>query len=65
MKKSKILYESAIKQFDLLLPDDMKEPYKNSLNVCKDVIKGIKDGCEAGIILVQCFFKNNDKFIFP
>lgn len=65
MKKSKIMVEAALKQFDLLLPDDMKEPYKNAMNICKDSTKGVKDSCEAAYTLTQCFFKNNDKFMFP
>lgn len=65
MKKSKVMVEAALKQFDLLLPDDMKEPYKTSLNICKDSTKGVKDNCEAAYILTQCFFKNNDRFLFP
>lgn len=36
MKKNKINYEAAMKQFDLLLPEELLEPYKRSLAICKD-----------------------------
>lgn len=65
MKKSKVQLEGALKQFDLLLPDDYKEPYKNSLIKCKDEGKGNKDACEVAYAILQCFYKNNDKFVFP
>lgn len=65
MKKAKVQVEGALKQFDVLLPDDYKETYKNSLLTCKDVAKGLKDPCEAGYAITECFYKNNDKFLFP
>ena len=36
MKKSKFAYDSAMKQVDTLLPDELKETYKNGLTECKD-----------------------------
>lgn len=36
MKKNKVIYEAAIKQMDLLLPEDLAEPYKYAMTVCKD-----------------------------
>lgn len=36
MKKSKILYDSLIKQVDTLMPDEMKEPTKKAFGLCKD-----------------------------
>jgi PBP/GOBP family len=35
MKKGKLNYDSAMKQIDVMLPDDMKEPTKKSLETCK------------------------------
>lgn len=64
MKKSKINYDSAMKQFDLLLPDDMKEHYKSALTICKDVVNGEKNPCEAAYKVVVCFRDNNPKFTF-
>lgn len=64
MKKSKINYEAAMKQFDLLLPDDMKEPYKSALTKCKDVSNGEKNPCEAAYKLLICFKDSNPKFTF-
>lgn len=65
MKKSKIMKDAALKQFDLLLPDDMKEPYRNAMDVCQDIGKGVSGNCEVAYALTQCFFKNNDRFLFP
>ncbi len=28
------------------------------------IANGIKDACEAGYVLVQCMYKNNEKFTF-
>lgn len=64
MKKSKINYEAAMKQFDLLLPDDYKEPYKSALTTCKDAANGEKNPCEAAYKLLICFKDNNPKFTF-
>lgn len=64
MRKSKINYDAAMKQFDLLLPEDMKEPYKNALTVCKDSPNGEKNACEAAYKLLICFKDNNPKFTF-
>lgn len=36
MKKNKLNYDAAIKQMDMLLPDDMVDENKNSITVCKD-----------------------------
>lgn len=65
MKRSKIVVEGATKQFDVLLPDSMKESYKKALNTCKDEAKGIKDTCEAGFLFTKCFQLNIDEFFFP
>lgn len=64
MKRSKVNYDSAMKQFDLLLPDDFKEPYKNALTLCKDVAPGEKNPCEAAYKILICFRDNNPKFTF-
>lgn len=36
MKKNKLNYDATIKQIDMVMPEDMREPYKNALNSCKD-----------------------------
>lgn len=64
MKKSKVNYDGAMKQFDLLLPDDMKEPYTSALTKCKDIANGEKNPCEAAYKLLVCFRDNNPKFTF-
>ncbi|XP_055326705.1 uncharacterized protein LOC129580384 [Sitodiplosis mosellana] len=64
MKKNKVLYDSAMKQFDVLLPDEYKEPYKHALNSCKDATGGAKNACDAAYNLLKCFYANNTKFTF-
>lgn len=64
MRKSKINYDAAIKQFDMLLPDEIKEDYKSSLTACKDSANGEKNACEAAYKVVVCFADNNNKFTF-
>lgn len=64
MKKNKVTYESAIKQFDALLPDDYKEPYKKGLTICKDATGGVKSAPEAAYNVLKCFYANNPKFTF-
>lgn len=64
MKKSKINFDAAMKQFDTMLPDELKEPYKAALTICKDSTNGEKNACEAAYKLVLCFKDNNPKFTF-
>lgn len=64
MKKSKITYESAMRQFDVLLPEDYKEPYKHALDACKDSTGGVKNPCDAAYNFIKCFYNNNPKFNF-
>lgn len=64
MKKSKVNFDSAMKQFDVLLPDDYKDVYKTALTKCKDSTNGEKNSCEAAYKLVICFRDNNPKFTF-
>lgn len=65
MKKNKITYDAAMKQFDMLLPDEMRDPYKKSLTICKDSANGIKDSCEAAFVVIKCMFKENEVMMFP
>lgn len=64
MKKSKVNYEGALKQFDVLLPADYKEPFKSALEKCKDSTAGIKNACDAAYAFLKCFYDNNSKFTF-
>lgn len=65
MKKNKVTYEAAIKQMDLLMPDEIREQYKGSLTTCKDSTDGIKDNCEAAQTLLKCLMKINADMKFP
>ncbi|XP_014096691.2 general odorant-binding protein 19a [Bactrocera oleae] len=65
MKKGKFLYESALKQIDLLMPDNYKEDYRNGLTKCKDVTSGIKNNCDASYALLICMRDNISMFLFP
>lgn len=64
MKKNKVNYDSAMKSFDTMLPDDMKDDYKNALTACKDATAGEKNACEAAHKFIVCFHKNNPQFSF-
>lgn len=64
MKKNKILYESAMKQMDTLLPDSIKEDNKAALTKCKDIAGGEKNPCEVAYKLAVCNHANNPKFTF-
>ncbi|KAJ6636623.1 General odorant-binding protein 72 [Pseudolycoriella hygida] len=48
MKKNKLNYDAAIKQMDMLLPDELLEDNKFAIGTCKDSANGVKDACEAG-----------------
>lgn len=64
MKKNKVNAEAAMKQFDTLLPDHMKGPYKEALQKCKDVAGGEKNPCEVAFKLINCFRANCPIFTF-
>ncbi|XP_031634691.1 uncharacterized protein LOC116347991 [Contarinia nasturtii] len=64
MKKNKVTYESAMRQFDVLLPEDYKEPFKTALGKCKDATGGAKNPCEASFNFLKCFYQANPKFTF-
>lgn len=64
MKKNKVTYDSAIRQFDALLPEDYKGPYKHGLEKCKDATGGAKNACDAAYNVLICFRDNNSKFTF-
>lgn len=64
MKKNKINYDGAMKQFDALLPDELVDAFKSALSVCKDAATGEKNACEAAYKFLNCFYKNNPKFTF-
>lgn len=64
MKKAKLQYAAVMKTIDVLLPDELKESYRNSMTLCKDVINGVKDPCEGAYTLLQCIQKHNPIFVF-
>lgn len=64
MKKNKVTYESAAKQFDVLLPEDYKGPFQHALTTCKDATGGAKNACDAAYNFLKCFYDNNSKFTF-
>nr|ALS03863.1 odorant-binding protein 15 [Ectropis obliqua] len=66
IKNGKLNYEAAIKQADLLLPDEIKEPAKESITVCRKVSDQYKDICEASFHTTKCIYNNNPAaFYFP
>lgn len=64
MRKSKINYDGAMSQFDSMLPEHLKDDYKNALTKCKDSTGGEKNACEAAYKFVNCFADNNPQFSF-
>lgn len=50
MKKNKVNYDAAMKQMDMLMPEELKEPYKTALTTCKD--SGLKISKRYNIILI-------------
>ncbi|KAJ2951807.1 hypothetical protein O0L34_g13971 [Tuta absoluta] len=65
-KNGKFNYESAMKQADMLLPDEIKEPAKVVLTTCKKVPDAYKDPCEGSFHLAKCLQKENPAiFFFP
>lgn len=64
MRRNKVTADSAMKQFDTLLPEDYKQPYKHALEMCKDATGGAKNPCDAAFSFLKCFYDNNPKFTF-
>lgn len=64
MRKNKVNFDAAMKQFDTLLPDHMKDDYKNGLTACKDAGGAEKNPCEVAQKLILCNFKSNPQFTF-
>ncbi|KAL0280995.1 UNVERIFIED_CONTAM: hypothetical protein PYX00_002130 [Menopon gallinae] len=64
MKNNKISVESATKQIDSLLPDEMKEPTLKQLHACKDSTG--TDSCDLAYQFTVCSY-NYDKgnFFIP
>nr|QIJ45748.1 odorant binding protein [Glyphodes pyloalis] len=66
MKNGKPNYEAAIKQVDLLLPEDIKQPAKEALAACKKVPDDYKDPCDAAFHVTKCIYNHNPSiFFFP
>lgn len=65
VKRTKVLPEAAVKQFDVLLPDEYKKHYMNAMDTCKGVVAGIKDLCELGFAITKCFQGSMPTFFFP
>nr|QGN03656.1 putative odorant binding protein 28 [Conopomorpha sinensis] len=66
IKNGKLNYEAAMKQADLLLPDEIKEPAKAAITACRKVADSYKDICEASFHTTKCIHKENPEiFYFP
>lgn len=64
MRKNKVLYDAAMKQMDVLLPDKYRDANKKALEICKDAANGEKNACDAGSKMIECIHKNNPIFRF-
>ncbi|CAK1582856.1 unnamed protein product [Parnassius mnemosyne] len=66
IKNGKINYEAAIKQADLLLPDEIKEPAKAAITACRKVSDSYSNICEASFYVTKCIHRENPSvFFFP
>ncbi|XP_053676284.1 general odorant-binding protein 72-like [Anopheles nili] len=65
MKKGKLNYEASMKQIDTIMPDELAEPMRRALDICRNASDGIKNNCDSAYAMLQCISKNNPKFIFP
>ncbi|XP_038212802.1 general odorant-binding protein 72-like [Zerene cesonia] len=66
IKNGKLNYEAAMKQADLLLPDEIKEPTKAAITACRKVADSYKDLCEASFHVTKCIYNENPSiFFFP
>ncbi|XP_011557112.1 general odorant-binding protein 72-like isoform X2 [Plutella xylostella] len=66
IKNGKLNYEAAMKQADLLLPEEIKEPAKAAITSCRKVADQYKDICEACFYSTKCIYTQNpDIFFFP
>ncbi|XP_059621568.1 general odorant-binding protein 72-like [Phlebotomus argentipes] len=65
MKRGKVNVPASLKQIDVLVPEDLKDDYRNALDACKDSAKGIKDNCEAAYAFLKCTHVKNPSYDFP
>nr|AFD34175.1 odorant binding protein 4 [Argyresthia conjugella] len=66
IKNGKLNVEAALKQVDLLLPEDLKEPAKAAIIACRKVSESYKDICEASFHTTKCIYNENPEiFFFP
>ncbi|XP_039756858.1 general odorant-binding protein 72-like isoform X1 [Pararge aegeria] len=66
VKNNKLNYEAAMKQADLLFPEEIKQPAKDAITACKKVSESYKDICEASFYVTKCIYNHNPAiFYFP
>uniref|UniRef100_A0A0K8TUB9 Odorant Binding Protein n=1 Tax=Epiphyas postvittana TaxID=65032 RepID=A0A0K8TUB9_EPIPO len=66
VKNGKLNFETALKQADMLLPEEIKEPAKAALTACRKVPEQYKDICEASFHVTKCIYNQNPGiFYFP
>ncbi|XP_058463907.1 general odorant-binding protein 72-like [Malaya genurostris] len=65
IRKGKLNYDATIKQIETIMPDELAEPMRVALDICRDSGDGIKNHCDASYSIMQCISKNNPKFIVP
>ncbi|XP_053608379.1 general odorant-binding protein 72 isoform X1 [Plodia interpunctella] len=66
IKNGKLNFDAALKQVDLLLPEDLKEPTKEAMTACRKVPDAYKDICDASFHVTKCIYNHNPAiFFFP
>ncbi|XP_055628925.1 general odorant-binding protein 72-like [Toxorhynchites rutilus septentrionalis] len=65
IKKGKVNYEATMKQIDTIMPDELAEPMRKAVDICRNSADGIKNNCDAAYAVVKCVSDNNPKFVVP
>ncbi|XP_058837116.1 general odorant-binding protein 72-like [Topomyia yanbarensis] len=65
IRKGKLNYEATMRQIDTIIPDELAEPLRKALDICRNSGEGIKNNCDAAYAITQCISKNNPQFVFP
>ncbi|XP_031634705.1 general odorant-binding protein 72-like [Contarinia nasturtii] len=65
IRKGKLKADLAIKNVNTFLPANMREQWVRGITACKEIGDEITEPCERTFAKVECFYSNNDHFLFP
>ncbi|KOB68378.1 Oderant binding protein 5, partial [Operophtera brumata] len=63
-KNGKVNYEAAMKQADMLLPDEIKEPAKEAITACRKDADAHKDICDSAFFMTKCIYNHNPSVFY-